>query len=365
MTGRGVMRAGLVTRDDPAWPAALSRVHHDLYHLPAFAELAARWHAPGTPAAFLAEEKGRTFLVPLIVRSVPAELSGGAPWLDATGPRGYPGPVVGPPTADVDETFVDRAIAALLETLRATGIVAAFIRCHPLLSPRLEILSRWGGVQEHGESVSIDLADSAEQVWHRMRDNHRRSISRARREGYEVRIDEGWERLEEFVAVYATTMERLGAAGHWRLPGGYFADLRTAVGPAVHLCVVEHAGELAAAAILTEVDGVVEYHLSGTDPAHVHASPTKLLIEEASRWARERGNRVFHLAGSLDHDDSLIHFKRGFSPLRHPVASWWLVADPATYALLVDRSEQLRTRQPVGDRGAFFPRYRLPTTATP
>jgi hypothetical protein len=365
MTDGRVMRAGLVSRDDPAWPAALTRAHHDLYQLPAFADFAARWHAHGTPAAFIAEEEGRTFLVPLIVRPVPVELSDGTAWVDATGPRGYPGPVVGFPTTDADETFVDRAITALLETLRAHGIVTAFIRCHPLLSPPLEILGRWGSVQEHGESVSIDLACSAEQVWNQMRDNHRRSISRARREGYRVRIDEGWGRLEEFVSLYASAMERLGAAGHWRLPSDYFVDLRAAVGPAIHLCVVEHDGEMAAGAILTEVDGIVEYHLSGTAPAHVEASPTKLLIEDASRWARERGNRVLHLAGSLRHDDSLIHFKRGFSPLRHPVASWRLVADPAAYALLVDRSERLRTQRPVADDASFFPRYRQPATTTP
>jgi hypothetical protein len=178
------------------------------------------------------------------------ELSDGTAWVDATGPRGYPGPVVGYTTAKVDETFVDRAIAALLETLRAHGIVTAFIRCHPLLSPPLEILSRWGRVQEHDESVSIDLAHSAEEMWRQIRDHHRHSISRARRLGYAVRVDEGWERLEEFVGIYATTMERVGAALPWRLPADYFTDLRTAVGDAVHLCVVEQGDDLAAAAIL-------------------------------------------------------------------------------------------------------------------
>jgi hypothetical protein len=58
-------------------------------------------------------------------------------------------------------------------------------------------------------------------------------------------------------------------------------------------------------------------------------------------------------------------FKRGFSPLRHPVASWRLVADPAAYALLVDRSERLRTQRPAADDASFFPRYRQPPTTTP
>jgi Acetyltransferase (GNAT) domain len=362
MTGRVAMRAGLVSPDDPAWAGALSRVRHDLYHLPAFAEFASRWHERGTPMAFVAEEEERTLLVPLIVRPVPQGLSGGVPWLDATGPRGYPGPVVGPAATHLGEGFVDRAIGAMLEVMRAQQIVTAFIRCHPLLSPPLETLRPWGGVQDHGESVSIDLTRAAEEVWRQTRYDHRHSISRARRMGYEVRVDEGWGRIEEFVSVYAATMERVGAARHWRLPSDYFVDLRTAVGPAVHLCVVERDGDLAAAAILTEVDGVVEYHLSGTVSAHLRASPTKLLIEEASRWARDRGNRVLHLAGSLHRDDSLIQFKRGFSPLRHRVASWRLVADPEAYALLIARSAQSPTQPLAGEDEQFFPRYRVGMT---
>ena len=252
------MRARLLTRDDPAWPAALSRVHHDFYHLPAFAELAARWHAPGTAAAFLAEEEDRTFLLPLIIRPIPDELLGGVAWLDATGPRGYPGPVVGPSTADVDQTFVDRAIVALIETLRAHQIVTAFIRCHPLLSPGLEILSRGAASRSTASRCRSTLPAPRSEVWRQIRDDHRHSISRARRAGYGVRVDEGWRRLEEFVAVYAATMERVGAARHWRLSIEYFTDLRTAVAPGVHLCVVEPMAARSAA-ILTEVDGVVEY----------------------------------------------------------------------------------------------------------
>ncbi len=356
------MRAALYAPGDQEWFRVLSSTRHDFYHLPEFVEFATRWHEPGEPRAFVAEEDDRAFFVPLIVRRVPPAIADGETWLDATGPRGYPGPIAGAIDVGADDTFVERAAEALVATLREHRIVTAFVRCHPLLSPSLSALRRMGEVVEEGESVSIDLAHSVDEVWGAMRENHRRAITHAQQDGYRVRIDETWARLDEFVSIYTAAMERLGAAEHWRLPRDYVVDLRTALGNRVHLCVVEKDGQIAAAALLTEVDGIVEYHLSGTAVDHVAASPTKLLIEQASRWARERGNRVLHLAGSLRHDDSLIHFKRGFSPLRHSVASWRLVADQDTHRRLMERWGRLHDPAMVqgGDPVGFFPGYRRP-----
>jgi len=361
------MHAALIAAHDREWTEVLTVSRHDIYHLPEYVEFATRWQEPGTPAAFVAEEGSRVFFVPLIVRPIPDVIAGADGWLDATAPRGYPGPIVGPAGRDSgDAAFVERAIACMRATLEERRIVSAFVRCHPLLSPPLAALGGAGAVVEHGESVSIDLARSAEQVWGETRLSHRRAITRALRDGYRVRIDESWQYLDEFVTVYGATMDRLGAAAHWRLPRDYFSDLRSTVGAGVHLCVVELDGTLAAAALLTEVDGIVEYHLSGTSPDHVAASPTKLLIDQASRWARERGDRVFHLAGSLRRNDSLIHFKRGFSPLQHPVYSWHVVTDPGTYGRLVARRDRLEGPSDARDGGAtgeYFPAYRRPSVS--
>jgi hypothetical protein len=354
------MDAALIGARDSRWAEALAVTRHDIYHLPAYVEFATRWQELGTPAAFVAEEGGRVFFVPLILRPIPDVIAGAEPMLDATGPRGYPGPIVGPVGRDAgDDAFVERAIACMSATLKEQRIVSAFVRCHPLLSPPLAAFGGAGAFVEHGESVTIDLARSPDQVWGETRVNHRREITRALRNGYRVRIDESWQSLDEFITIYAATMDRLGAAAHWRLPRDYISDLRSIVGARVHLCVVELDGTLAAAALLTEVDGIVEYHLSGTSPDHVAASPTKLLIDQTSRWARERGDRVFHLAGSLRRNDPLIHFKRGFSPLHDPVYTWHLITDPGTYRRLVARRNQLAG--PAETRGGgYFPAYRRP-----
>ena len=361
------MRASLIVPDDPAWAGVLAGAHHDFYHLPGFVTFAARWQEPGTPLAFVASEGDAVFAVPLIVRPIPADLAGEEGWFDATGPRGYPGPIAGPAHAGDDAAFVRRAVGAFADILRERRILSAFVRCHPLLSPSLDLLRRGGAIVEHGESVSIDLTGSPAESWSAIRENHRRAIVRARRDGYVMRVDASWARLDEFLAIRDASMEMHGAAARWRLPRDYVTDLKAAIGPRLHLCVVETDGELAGAAIVTEVDGIVEYHLAATASGHIAASPTKLLIDEVSRWARDRGNLVFHLAGSLRHDDALIHFKRGFSPLRHPVASWQVVADPAAYERLVGRRQEHLGPSPDHDSAGsgFFPEYRRPLVQMP
>jgi CelD/BcsL family acetyltransferase involved in cellulose biosynthesis len=300
------MRAELVEPDSPSWSAMLSEMRHDFYHLPAYVSFAARRQEPGAPLAFIAEDDGQRFLVPLIVHPIPSDLAGDAETLfDATGPRGYAGPLVSPESTTDANNFVDRAIDALLDTLRERAIVTAFIRLHPLLGPPTAALRRAGEVVFHGDSTSIDLTLPREELWRQTNHGHRLGISKATRKGYVARIDETWERFDGFVAVYQASMDRLGAVPFWRFSADYFRDLRETLGDRLHLCVVEVGGELAAAALLTEEDGIVEFHLSGTANEHLAASPSKLLIDYARSWAKGRGNDRFHLTGSLRAGDAL------------------------------------------------------------
>ncbi len=321
--------------------------------------MAARRQEPGIPAAFLAEDGDRTFFLPMIVRALDPALAGEDGWRDASSSRYYPGPIAGCETGAATGAFLAAALELLVVTLRAEGIVAAFIRLHPLLSPSFDELRRIGDVVDHGDSVSIDLDKSLEQLRGEMRPTHRHEISKGYRSGYRVRIDESWDRFDAFLELYRLTMERLGAAPHWRLGRDDFVDLRAAVGERLRLCVVELEDELAAAVLLVEEDGIVDYHVSSTAPAHIAASPTKLAVDFATRWAKERGARVLHLGGSLARGDSLIAWKLGFSRDLWPVGSWRIVADPTAYDELVRRREVL-AGEPGDPDSAFFPRYREP-----
>lgn len=333
--------ADLVAPDSAAWRQALGRVPHDVYHLAEYAALEARLGG-GTAACYAFEEAGDVLLVPLILRDLPDR----AGRYDAASPYGYPGPV-----SSTDEpTFWNRGLRGLVEALRAAGAVTCFLRLHPLLPPPGSGLDGIGTVVGHGQTVAMNLSLDDTEIWRQVRGNHRRQIHRSRRADRRVVFDD-WSRLPDFRSLYDETMRRVGACDSYLFPADYYDGLRTALGDRLHLATVMNGNEVICASLLTECDGIVEYHLGATATAHLNEQPTKLLFDEAWRWAKQRGNHWFHLGGGVGGAaDSLFHFKAGFSQARFTFSTMRVIVDHETYAALSG-----------ADPGTgHFPSYRRP-----
>ena len=334
----------LLQVDAPEWDAVLRATRHDFYHLPAYVALCAA-QEPGEPRALMVTDGARTMLLPLVVRSI---AGGGA---DATSPYGYPGPI-GPGTDDPG--FLRLALVCGMNVLHEAGVVSAFVRLHPLLNR--EPPHGIGTLVPHGETVSIDLTHPAEQLWAQMRLNHRRDITRALRLGYVARIDTEWRHFERFKNLYRATMARRSAIPFYFFQDAYFDGLRDALGDTLHLCVVEKEGVIPAAGLFVETDGIVQYHLSGTDAAFHAIQPTKLMLDFVRDWAQGRGNEIMHLGGGVGGEhDSLLQFKVGFSPLRNTFSTLRVVVDERDYGRLVAARD---SRLDPSSRTGFFPLYR-------
>ena len=124
-----------------------------------------------------------------------------------------------------------------------------------------------------------------------------------------------------------------------------------------------------AAAVFTEVDGLVEYHLGGTADDWRQAGPSRLLFDAARRFFGSeggRGNRALHLGGGLGGgEDSLFRFKAGFSKCRARFATLRWTLDPDANRRIESVWRKVHgtdTFEP-----GFFPRYRQvpPTTLKP
>jgi hypothetical protein len=328
----------------PEWESVLRTARHDFYHLPAYVALCAAQERARPCAVYVSDER-RTLLLPLMIRSIP----GGG--FDVTSPYGYPGPIG---IGTDDPAFLRVALVAGLQVLRDAGLVSAFIRLHPLLNPTPP--EGVGTLVAHGDTVSIDLTLPSAELWAQTRLNHRRDITRAARLEYVARMDEEWRHLESFGLLYRQTMERRLAIRFYFFEDAYFQGLRDALGERLHLCIVEKAGVVAAAGLFVETEGIVQYHLSGTDEAFRDVQPTKLMMHFVRSWAKERGNKILHLGGGVGGAaDSLLQFKIGFSPLRHTFVTLRGVIDRQEYDRLVAaRGPRLDPGLPTG----FFPAYR-------
>jgi hypothetical protein len=334
----------LLRQDDPEWGTFLETVVHDFHHLPGYVALEAG-RMGGEPSALLVTIAGSVMLLPLIVRKLRDGLS------DATSPYGYPGPLL---AGTDDPAFIGTALTEAIPRLREEGWVSLFVRSHPLLNPSLAGCAD-SEVYE-GDTVAIDLAIPEDQRWRDIRRQHRQKILHAMDDGGRAWFDDDWTHFRTFTTLYADTMRRVGASPDYFFDDAYYEGLRRALGDRLRLMIVECGGGIAAAVLFVETCGIVEYHLMGVDEQRMRHTPAALAIHEASNWAAGRGDRWLHLGGGVAAaEDSLLHFKAGFSPRRFPFHTVRVVIDEVEYDRL---ARAVDPSWAGGDRRGYFPAYR-------
>jgi hypothetical protein len=280
-------------------------VPHDVYHLPSYTSLTA-WHERGAAAAaYLDDGAGRRLLVPLILRDIDGVHA------DAVSPYGYPGVLTDQPR---DAGFVHDAMAAVGAVLAERNVVTLFLRLHPLLP--VNGLESAGLIVWH-QTVAVDLSRTHEELRADLRKNHRRDIDKSLRDGTRVVFETTAQRRAQFEAMYNAAMVRIDAPHYYHYDSAYFERLFEDLGEHVRLATVLVDEEVAAVGLYTTCGGIVEMQLAATDPSFAARRPTKVLVHAVCRSAKDEGYRWFHLGGGRGStEDSLFHFKAGFSSYR-------------------------------------------------
>jgi hypothetical protein len=346
------MIAEFITPRDPRWTRCLRTAPHDFYHLPEYVEMCAK-NEEGVAAAFYAEDGGAMFLAPVLIRGIPRTLGAPAGWYDCVSPYGYSTPVI-TPCQEALERFLD----AFCHAARERSIVTAFFRLHPLLPLNLQVLGKFGQLTKHGQTVYVDLSKSADDIWRQTRGNHRRDIRKLDRLGFRVLLDD-WSLFEDFLRLYDMTMLRVGARPDYLFSREYFQELRATLGNHLHLCaVLSKEDEVASAGTYVDWDGIVQFHLAGSETKYQSLAPSKLMQHFMRTWAKETSNSVLHLGGGVGGvEDSLFEFKAGFSKQRAEFFTYRIVLDEEKNALLIwAAGAQMKGASDVSPD--FFPAYR-------
>jgi len=347
----------LITPADERWQRLLQRTSHDVYHLPGYGGLYAR-REDQVLGLYVQGAEGE-LLMPLIVRPLPdlgdARL---AAWRDAASPYGYPGPLIrGRFSAAERAAFT----SAVLKELRRSRIVSCFVRGHPFIQEGEELLYWLGAESVGAEVMCLDLEGDEEELWRSVREGHRRAIRRLEKSGYSVRFND-WTGLEQFAAIYESTMRRVSATHFYFFDPDYFDRLRTLLSDHLNLVsVVGPDGKLAAGVLMTCYRGVAHSHLSATAEGQLALAPSKLAYDASWRRAKEQGARSLNWGGGLGRsDDPLLNFKRGFSNSARPFRTFRIVCDPERYQWACEAA-----RLGADDRTGFFPAYRRPVSVEP
>lgn len=331
----------LLSPADPAWAGWLASRPHDVHHLPAYASLMARLE-DAEAVALLAEGADASLLIPLLIRPIP-----GHPERDATSPYGYPGPL----QDGGDAHFAEAAIRAIAARLTEMGLVSLFIRSHPLVGVPAPL--RLPARLTRSQTVAIDLNKDPDVLAAETRRNHRTQIQHALDAGLRFRMAADLADLAVFEGLYLDTMARVGAEAFYRFGRDYFQGLREALGSRLRLGLVEHGRSTLAAGLVTSSCGIAQMHLVGSSRAG-HPGAVKLLFQGVRDWARETGHRWLHLGGGRGGaDDSLLHFKAGFSRTRCEFYALGMILRADAYASLMAMAREAG-RPPT----LAFPEYR-------
>ncbi|HEY9639415.1 MAG TPA: GNAT family N-acetyltransferase [Coleofasciculaceae cyanobacterium] len=353
------MQSQIIDLTDPLWMEILHQLGHDFYHLPEFLDLEAN-RLQAIPEAVVIREDENVFFLPYLLRQWNRGLEHETGW-DVVSPYGYPGFLIN--ATDNRSEFIKRAIDHLQTVWQQRKICSAFLRLHPTLNAGIEQdLADHPALQASGRTVSINLSCSADDLWKQTRENHRRGIRRLKEAGFSASMIPIETNLDSFITIYEETMERVNAKSLYYFSRNYFLQLVDSLKPKIHLCVAQFNQTIAAAALITEHNGIVQYHLGGTLNTFLKEAPMKLIFDYVRFWAKERGNHLFHLGGGLGAaQDSLYNFKLGFANQTHSFSTLRLILDEAQYLSWVTcQAKQNHQTPDLLLSSNFFPAYRVP-----
>ena len=331
-----------------SWPGREVMAH------PEFARLFAR---PGERVVCAAgEDSGGSILFPLILRPISAEAwarPGEARW-DATTPYGYGGPFAWGPGSRDDGAFW----RAHGDWCREARIVSTFARLS--LFPE-QLASIPGPVEFRLPNIVVPLAGGSDVLWAGYESKVRKWVKLAEGSGLTTELDREGSRLDEFLAVYNSTMTRRGASDWYFFPREFFQSIVDKLpGQFVFFHTLQDGKVVSSDLVLCSQD-YVYYFLGGTFEEAFAFGPNYLLKHRIASWASGEGKKGYVLGGGYELGDGLLRYKRAYARKGEvPFKTANLVHDAAGCRELTESrgAFEARAGKPWTPRPNYFPPYR-------
>ena len=314
-----------------AWPEREPHAH------PGYAALFEDEHTRATCAAWRSDEG--CVLYPFLLRDLrrdPFHMKAA----DIVTPYGYGG-------AFSWGGRVSRFWPAFDEWARGENVVSEFVR-FALFED--ELLPYPGEREQRLVNVVRDLEPSADELWMDAEHKVRKNVKKARRAGVRVDFDPSGERLDDFLRLYAHTLDRRDAPARYRFERDFFERL-----PEPHLYVhALHEDRVVSSELVLLSERSGYSFLGGTDSDAYDVRPNDLLKWELILRLKEQGKRRFVLGGGYRDDNGIFRYKRSFAPDGLvPFFVGRRILQPELYRELTARAG--------ADATDFFPAYRAPS----
>ncbi len=327
----------------------------EVYTHPGYATLWADEHI--RPCAAMFETRCGIVFYPFLLRSLKHKRF----WQPAFGegydiitPYGYGGPNVimeaeGPRSNDKRKELYIEFYKAFAAWATEKGVVSEFVR-FSLFNESWR--HYYGKIDHHNNNVVVDLMQTPEILWKNFRPKVRRRVRLALKQGVQVFEDAGGNKLDDFLASYYQTMDRLKAAPFYYFKRAFFQHMQSHLsGMYQFFHAVKDKQYVATLLLLCSKKRVYSF-LSGSNEDLFHMSGNDLLQYHSILWAQKMGYNTYVLGGGYTKDDGIFTFKHAFSPKGiMPFYIGKMIFDTERY------QELSAGKLHVGD--GFFPLYRF------
>lgn len=298
------------------------------------------------------QDEHASIALPLLIRKIE-----GTPYRDATSVYGYSGPFTSNLSPGYDNSIFARELS---ELFLDNGIISVFSRLNPFIPHQKEVLRGLGSTSSPGNVVYIDLKKDPEGQRAAYNKRLKTYINKSRRL---YTIKKATERAEilQFIALYYENMKRVQAREHYFFKEAYFFDLLASKDfkAEILLAIDNQSGAIIGGGLFLKHKRIVQYHLSGAREEYLKLNPIKFLIDEMRERATKEGYYYFNLGGGVGNkEDSLFHFKSGFSRDSRPFELWKYVVNEDVYQDLVHEKKNINGANNMVECGEFFPIYR-------
>jgi lipid II:glycine glycyltransferase (peptidoglycan interpeptide bridge formation enzyme) len=290
--------------------------------------------------------------IPLLIRKIE-----GTPYRDATSVYGYSGPFTSNICPGYDNSVFARKLTELFLDHR---IVSVFSRLNPFVPHQKKVLKGLGTTSSPGNVVYIDLKKDPEEQLSAYSKRLKTYINKSRRL-YTIKKATERDEIMQFIALYYENMRRVQAREHYFFKETYFFDLLASKDfkAEILLAMDNQSGCIIGGALFLKHKRIVQYHLSGAREEFLKLNPIKLLIDEMRERAIKEGYYYFNLGGGVGNkEDSLFHFKSGFSGVSRPFELWKFIVNENAYRELVRGKRNINGASNLVECGEFFPIYR-------
>jgi hypothetical protein len=232
-------------------------------------------------------------------------------FFDFETPYGYGGPI----TNCMDMVWVSAVLEKMRALFKEEKYVAGLIRFHPLLK-NVDFCKDIINTYFDRYTVYVDTEKTTDEIWNsQISSKNRNMIRKAEKSGFIYYTDSEFENIDEFIRMYALTMQKVSADSFYNFNINYYSGLKEKLNKNSFLGIVKKENKIVSSAIFMYNSAYGHYHLAGSDSQFTGYGINNFLIWNVIKVLKEKNVRIFHLGGGTksDIENSLYKFKKAFS----------------------------------------------------